>query len=98
MENFASLFEASSPQLEMREGEVIKATVVAIDNKYVTVNAGLKSSSFLLLSLLVLLTLLLETYVQLCKTNYGTFHFMAILYNKNCTALCTLKFYFLLLY
>lgn len=45
MENFASLFEACLEQLEMREGEVINATVVAIDNKYVTVNAGLKSES-----------------------------------------------------
>ena len=45
MENFASLFEASAPQLELREGEVINARVLAIDNKYVTVNAGLKSES-----------------------------------------------------
>ncbi|MFO0320282.1 MAG: S1 RNA-binding domain-containing protein, partial [Neisseriaceae bacterium] len=50
MENFASLFEASSPQLEMREGEVIKATVILIDNKYVTVNAGLKSESIIPIS------------------------------------------------
>jgi len=50
MENFASLFEASAPQLELREGEVISATVLAIDNKYVTVNAGLKSESVIPLS------------------------------------------------
>ena len=45
MENFASLFEEQLSHLEMREGEIVKATVVAIDNKYVTVNAGLKSES-----------------------------------------------------
>ncbi|MFN7094082.1 MAG: 30S ribosomal protein S1 [Burkholderiales bacterium] len=45
MENFASLFEQHFAHLEMREGEVVKAEVVAIDNKYVTVTAGLKSES-----------------------------------------------------
>ncbi len=50
MENFASLFEAHLTQVEMREGEVINAEVVAIDNKYVTVNAGLKSESVIALS------------------------------------------------
>ncbi len=45
MENFASLFESAAPQKEMREGEVIKATVLSVDNKYVTVHAGLKSES-----------------------------------------------------
>lgn len=45
MENFASLFEQHLSQLEMREGEVVNAEVVAIDNKFVTVNAGLKSES-----------------------------------------------------
>jgi small subunit ribosomal protein S1 len=45
MENFASLFEERSQQLEMREGEVINAKVIAIDSKYVTVSAGLKSES-----------------------------------------------------
>ena len=45
MENFAQLFEQHLAGLEMREGEVIKAEVVAIDNKYVTVTAGLKSES-----------------------------------------------------
>lgn len=47
MENFASLFEAHLAGLEMREGEVVKAEVVDIDNKYVTVNAGLKSESLI---------------------------------------------------
>ena len=47
MENFASLFESQSSQLEMREGEVINAKIIAIDNKYVTVDAGLKSESYI---------------------------------------------------
>jgi len=50
MENFASLFEQQIAQLEMREGEVVNAEVVAIDNKYVTVNAGLKSESVIAIS------------------------------------------------
>ncbi|MCE2706676.1 MAG: 30S ribosomal protein S1 [Proteobacteria bacterium] len=50
MENFASLFEAHITKVEMREGEVINAEVVAIDNKHVTVNAGLKSESVIPLS------------------------------------------------
>ncbi len=45
MENFASLFEERSQVVEMREGEVIDAKVIAIDSKYVTVSAGLKSES-----------------------------------------------------
>jgi small subunit ribosomal protein S1 len=45
VENFASLFEQHLAQLEMREGEVVDATVVAVDSKYVTVTAGLKSES-----------------------------------------------------
>ncbi len=50
MENFASLFEEHLAQLEMREGEVVNAEVVAIDSKYVTVNAGLKSESLIAIS------------------------------------------------
>ena len=50
MENFASLFEKQLSLIEMREGEVVKAEVVAIDNKYVTVNAGLKSESLIAVS------------------------------------------------
>ncbi len=50
MENFASLFEQHLAQLEMREGEVVDATVVAVDNKYVTVTAGLKSESSIAIS------------------------------------------------
>lgn len=47
MENFASLFEDQATQLEMREGEIINAEVIAIDGKHVTVNAGLKSESMI---------------------------------------------------
>lgn len=50
MENFASLFEKQLNNLEMREGEIINAEVIAIDNKYVTVNAALKSESVIPLS------------------------------------------------
>ncbi len=50
MENFASLFEKQLTLIEMREGEVVKAEVVGIDNKYVTVNAGLKSESLIAVS------------------------------------------------
>jgi small subunit ribosomal protein S1 len=50
VENFASLFEQHLAQLEMREGEVIDATVVAVDNKHVTVTAGLKSESTISIS------------------------------------------------
>lgn len=50
MENFASLFEKQLSGLEMREGEVVNAEVIAIDNKYVTVNAGLKSESVIAIS------------------------------------------------
>ncbi|HCY38523.1 MAG: small subunit ribosomal protein [Pseudomonadota bacterium] len=45
MESFANLFEQHSLQLEMREGEVVDAIVVAVDHKYVTVTAGLKSEA-----------------------------------------------------
>ncbi|MCC2644582.1 MAG: ribosomal protein, partial [Burkholderiales bacterium] len=50
MENFASMFEQHLAGVEMREGEVIDAKVVAIDNKYVTVTAGLKSESMIAIS------------------------------------------------
>ena len=50
MESFANLFEQHSLQLEMREGEVVDATVVAVDHKYVTVTAGLKSESSIAVS------------------------------------------------
>ncbi|WP_434778888.1 30S ribosomal protein S1 [Neisseria sp. Ec49-e6-T10] len=47
MENFAQLFEESLALQEMKLGEVITAEVVAIDNNFVTVNAGLKSESLI---------------------------------------------------
>lgn len=50
MESFASLFEKHQSNLNVREGEVINAEVVAIDNKSVTVNAGLKSESLIPIS------------------------------------------------
>lgn len=50
MENFAQLFEESLALQEMRVGEVITAEVVAMDNNFVTVNAGLKSESLIPLS------------------------------------------------
>ncbi len=46
-ESFATLFEESVARQEMRLGEVITAEVVAIDENYVTVNAGLKSESLI---------------------------------------------------
>lgn len=45
MENFAQLLEESFTLQEMNPGEVITAEVVAIDQNFVTVNAGLKSES-----------------------------------------------------
>jgi small subunit ribosomal protein S1 len=47
MESFAAMFEESIALQEMRHGEVITAEVVAIDNNFVTVNAGLKSESLI---------------------------------------------------
>ncbi len=46
-ESFAALFEESISKQEMRHGEVITAEVVAIDDNFVTVNAGLKSESLI---------------------------------------------------
>jgi small subunit ribosomal protein S1 len=45
MESFAALFEESLTRQEMREGEMITAEVVSIDQNIVVVNAGLKSES-----------------------------------------------------
>ncbi len=42
-ESFADLFEESLKELDMAPGSIVTGTVVAIDNDYVTVNAGLKS-------------------------------------------------------
>ncbi|MDD3266096.1 MAG: 30S ribosomal protein S1 [Burkholderiales bacterium] len=45
VESFASLFEQIQQPMDMREGQIVEATVVALDNKYVTVTVGLKSES-----------------------------------------------------
>ena len=47
MENFAQLLEESFTLQEMNPGEVITAEVVAIDQNFVSVNAGLKSESLI---------------------------------------------------
>lgn len=47
MENFAQLLEEYSATQEMNVGEVITAEVLAIDNNFVTVNAGLKSEALI---------------------------------------------------
>ncbi len=47
MENFAQLLEEYSAVQEMNQGEVITAEVVAIEDKFVVVNAGLKSESLI---------------------------------------------------
>ena len=47
MENFAQLLAESFTLQEMNPGEVITAEVVAIDQNFVTVNAGLKSESLI---------------------------------------------------
>ena len=46
-ESFADLFEASLNRQEMRQGEIITAQVVRIDQNFVVVNAGLKSESYI---------------------------------------------------
>ena len=46
-ENFAQLFEESIKNLEMRPGEIVKGEVVRIDDKFVLVDAGLKSEAFI---------------------------------------------------
>ncbi|MFC4158840.1 30S ribosomal protein S1 [Chitinimonas lacunae] len=47
MESFAALFEESLQYKEMRLGEVITAEVVGIEDKFIVVNAGLKSESLI---------------------------------------------------
>ena len=46
MESFAQLFEESLARQEMRQGEVITAEAVRVDQNFVVVNAGLKSESY----------------------------------------------------
>jgi small subunit ribosomal protein S1 len=45
-ESFASMFEDSLKQSNMRSGEVVSAEVVRIDYNFVVVNAGLKSEAY----------------------------------------------------
>ncbi|MGA7180568.1 MAG: 30S ribosomal protein S1 [Thiobacillaceae bacterium] len=47
MESFAALFEESISRQDMRQGEVITAEVVSVDDNFVVVNAGLKSESLI---------------------------------------------------
>lgn len=46
-ESFADLFEESLQQLDLTPGAVVTGTVVAIDNDFVIVNAGLKSEGII---------------------------------------------------
>lgn len=46
-ENFAQLFEESLNKKKLHSGAIIKATVIAIKNGYVIVNAGLKSEAMI---------------------------------------------------
>src|ERR1700744_4667486 len=41
-ENFAELFEASQQQQEIKEGEVVDGTVVAVTPEYATIDIGYK--------------------------------------------------------
>ncbi|WP_368207570.1 30S ribosomal protein S1 [Aeromonas sp. s12] len=45
IESFAQLFEESLNAVETRQGSIVKGTVVAIENGFVLVDAGLKSES-----------------------------------------------------
>jgi small subunit ribosomal protein S1 len=45
-DSFAAMFEESLALQEMRQGEVITAEVVRVDQNFVVVNAGLKSESY----------------------------------------------------
>lgn len=46
-ESFAALFEESLQARDLRAGEVITAEVVAVDQNFVVVNAGLKSDAYI---------------------------------------------------
>jgi small subunit ribosomal protein S1 len=62
-ENFAELFEASQQQQEIKEGEVVDGTVVAVGTEYVTVDIGYKCEGLVPL--------------QEFKDAYGTAHVQA---------------------
>lgn len=42
-ENFAELFQQSLENTKMRSGDIVRGTVVSIDNKFILVDVGLKS-------------------------------------------------------
>lgn len=44
-ESFAQLFEEFLNETEFQQGSIVKGTVVAIENGFVLVDAGLKSES-----------------------------------------------------
>ncbi len=46
-ESFAELFEESLKELEMAPGSIVTGTVVAVENDFVIVNAGLKSEGII---------------------------------------------------
>ncbi len=46
-DSFAALFEESLARQEMKQGEVITAEVVRVDQNHVVVNAGLKSEAYI---------------------------------------------------
>jgi small subunit ribosomal protein S1 len=46
-ESFAALFEESLTRREMKQGEVITAEVMRVDQNHVVVNAGLKSEAYI---------------------------------------------------
>jgi small subunit ribosomal protein S1 len=47
MESFADLFAASLQDLDMHNGSIVTGTITAIDNDWVTVDAGLKSEGMI---------------------------------------------------
>ena len=49
-ESFASLFEGTFASQNIKTGSIINGKIVAIDNEFVTVNAGLKSEAIIPLS------------------------------------------------
>ncbi|MFN9210887.1 MAG: S1 RNA-binding domain-containing protein, partial [Betaproteobacteria bacterium] len=46
-ESFAALFAESLTRQELKQGEVITAEVVRVDQNHVVVNAGLKSEAYI---------------------------------------------------
>ena len=46
-ESFAALLEESLSNRKLQPGSIVRATVVDLDNNFVTVNAGLKSEALI---------------------------------------------------